>query len=90
MVGTATPYHYSIFGHIDHAKAKHSTMLPGALKEDALRVIVSRDGRVFLGNSFVERRDLTEMIREGIRNGAEKKVYVAADSRARYVDVAEV
>jgi biopolymer transport protein ExbD len=33
---------------------------------------------------------MPDKIREGLKNGAEKKVYMRADARARYVDVKQV
>jgi biopolymer transport protein ExbD len=33
---------------------------------------------------------MPDKIREGLKNGAEKKVYMRADARARYVDVKQI
>jgi biopolymer transport protein ExbD len=87
MVGTGMRYHYSIFGHVDRPKGIHSTLLRGVVREDALRVIVTRDGRVFFGSYPVGRGDLTEMVRKGVRTSEEKKLYLAVDARAKYGDV---
>ena len=88
MVGTGTAPHH--FAAVDLPTSIHSVRLPGATKEHALHVFVWRDGKVYLGHSQVARGDLTEMIREGVRNGAEKKVYVSADARAKYGNVTAV
>ena len=64
--------------------------MPGALKEDALRVMVTRDGQVYLCDSHLMYGDLTDEIRERVRNGAEKKVYLAVDARAKYGDAKAV
>ena len=88
MVGTGIAPHH--FAAVDLPTSVHSVRLPRAIKEDALRVFVWRDGKVYLGHSQVARGDLTEMIREGVRSGAEKKVYVSADARAKYGSVSAV
>ena len=64
--------------------------MPGALREDALRVIIARDGRIYFRNSEVAQGDLTEVVREELQHGAEKRVYVAADSRTGYGEIGRV
>jgi biopolymer transport protein ExbD len=71
---------------VDRAVATHSTLLPGALKEDAMQVTVMRDGQVFFRDHHVLPVELPNKIREGMRNGAEKRIYLAVDARARYGD----
>lgn len=75
---------------VDRAVALHATPLPGALREDAMQVDVTRDGRVFFRNHQVNAKDLPNEIREGIRAGAEKRIYLAADARVKYGDVRAV
>jgi biopolymer transport protein ExbD len=80
-------------GHIhsvDLASADHSKAVPGALKEDALQVSVTRDGTILLNDSNVARGDLVLLLQKGVREGSERKVYLRADARARYVDVEAV
>jgi biopolymer transport protein ExbD len=68
----------------DLVGARHSTRMPGALKEDALQVMVTRDGQVFFRDLHVMCEDLPDEIREGVRKGAEKRVYLVVDARAKY------
>lgn len=75
---------------VDLPTAYHSTPMPGAIREDAMQVIVERDGRVFFGNHQIVVQDLVEEIHSGIRNGAEERVYLNADARAKYSDVKAV
>jgi len=77
-------------GGVDLAKSQHFKRLPGALREDALRVMVTRDGRFYWGNEGVGPEALPGRIREGIGDGAEKRVYILADARGRYADVKTV
>ena len=61
--------------------------MAGALKEDALLVAVQRDGRIFFGSSQIAAKHLPAQIRQQLTRGAENKVYIRADARARYADV---
>jgi len=60
------------------------------MRENALSVGVMRDARIYFRNVPISAEDLPDQIREGLRNGAEKKVYLRADASARYGDVKQV
>jgi biopolymer transport protein ExbD len=64
--------------------------MPGALREDAMRVAVARDGMVFFGNQRILPEELRDQIRDGLRAGAENRIYISADARAKYLDVKSV
>jgi biopolymer transport protein ExbD len=64
--------------------------MPGALKEDALKVVVTRDGTIYFREHRIALEDLPNEIREGLRSGAERKVYIAVDARAKFGDVPAV
>jgi len=64
--------------------------MAGALKEDALQVTVARDGQVYLRDFHLMCEDLADEIRKRMRNGVEKKVYLAVDARAKYGDAKAV
>lgn len=49
-----------------------------------------RDGAIYFRNSHVKIDELPNMIRDATLNGAEKKIYLPEDARARYRDVAQV
>src|SRR5439155_333918 len=72
------------------AIAAHSSPQPGAQKEDAMLISITRDGRVFFRDHRIARADLANEIREGMHNGAEKKVYLVVDARAKYGDAIPV
>ena len=74
----------------DLPQALHSTPIPGALAEDAMQITVARDGRVSFGRHWINCEDLPNAIHESIRAGAERRVYLAADARAKYGDVRAV
>jgi len=64
--------------------------MPGAVREDAILVAVTRDGNIFFGSNNVRDSDLPVLIRESVRRGSERKVYLKVDARAKYADAALV
>jgi biopolymer transport protein ExbD len=81
------PYHGT---GIDRIVARHIHKLPGARREDAIRVYVTRDGTFYFGSRRVDGAGLSDRIRNSIRDGAEKRIYLEVDARARYSDVSAV
>jgi biopolymer transport protein ExbD len=68
----------------DLPHAEHVIPMPGASREDALHVTVEMDGIVFLGNQHLTLDQLAGGLRKAVRAGAENRVYIHADRRARY------
>ena len=64
--------------------------MPKARREDAIRLSVTSDGSLYFRDQRVAAYEIPDLIREGVRNGAEKKVYVSADARAKYGRVLQV
>ena len=81
------PHGYS---YVDLWRARHSTAQPNARKEDAIIITVTRDGTIYFRNSKTAPAMLPNAIRDAVRNGAERKVYVDVDSRVRYMEVEPV
>ena len=75
---------------VDLASGVYATVQPKALAEDAMKIYVTRDGRVFFRTDRVRPESLPILIRSAVQEGAERKVYIAVDSRARYGDAAAV
>jgi len=75
---------------VDLAKVNRPTLMRGARREDALLVSVMRDGKVFLRNDQIQINQLGRILQLAVERGAEKKVYVNADARSKYGQVAEV
>lgn len=75
---------------VDLPTADHAVAQPGARREDEIRVAVTKDGSVYVGRSRILPDDLSDVIREAVRGRGERKVYVAADARAKYRDVERV
>lgn len=87
MVTTGPIHHRQSY---DLPKVGHPIPMPRANREDALMVTVTRDGMIYFENSRAVPDSLPAMIRDGVNRGAEKKVYIRADARARYGTVVKV
>jgi biopolymer transport protein ExbD len=71
----------------DRYRSPHATPMPAALREDAMRITLTRDGSTYFGNSKTALEDLADQIRERVKTGAPAKIYLVVDTRARYGDV---
>jgi biopolymer transport protein ExbD/biopolymer transport protein TolR len=70
---------------VDLPKVNHPVSLPGAAREDAMIVTVSRDGKIFLGVDQMTPMHLPAKIADRLTDqSVERKVYIAADMRARW------
>jgi biopolymer transport protein TolR len=86
MIGTATtPHHYGYS--TDLPVSRFARQMPKALREDAQIVSIMRDGKIYFGHTPMSAGDLPDQIRERLQNGAERKVYLRADARAKYGNV---
>jgi biopolymer transport protein ExbD len=68
----------------DRPVVAHPTPQPGALREDAVQVAVTRDGLVYCNHRQVQMAQLSEVIQASMRPSTERKIYVTADARAKY------
>ena len=71
-------------------RSRYASAIPRAVREDAQIVSIARDGRIFYRNTVIAVDELPDRIRESIKNGADRKVYVRADARARYGGIQRV
>jgi biopolymer transport protein TolR len=67
--------------------APHAHSVPAAKRWDSIHIAITPDGSIYFGNSKVAIDELPNRIRDATLNGAEKKVYLAVDVRARYGEV---
>lgn len=75
----------------DQPTLANAQMLPGAAREDAIIVTVTRDGRIFLPDSEpVSLEALPSRIHEAVGRASSHHVYLKADERAKYSDVEAV
>jgi biopolymer transport protein TolR len=75
---------------VDLARVSNPTDMTGINHEDALVVSITRDGQIWLGRDQVAPENLPAAIRKCVAHGAERKVYIRADMRARFGGVARV
>jgi biopolymer transport protein ExbD len=72
-------------------KSHNSLAEPRSQREDALVVLITFDGHVFLNNQkFNDPYTLREELQNDLHAGAERKVYLKVDIHARYSTVKEV
>ncbi len=74
----------------DLARTQHAAPLPGALREDAMLISVTRDGNIFFGTHQINCGDLPAAVRDSVQHGSERKVYLKVDARAKYGDAVVV
>ena len=77
--------HCSVYG--DLPLTTSASAQPKAMREDALKVVVARDGSIYFRNMKIGLEELPEMARQAVKEGAERKVYLAVDTRAKFGDV---
>jgi biopolymer transport protein ExbD len=75
---------------VDMANVNNPHDMKDADKDDAIVVAVTRDGRIYLGNSPMNKEDLTGQIKDRVSTRLDKTVYVKSDYRAKYGDVVAV
>ncbi|HET9995473.1 MAG TPA: biopolymer transporter ExbD [Candidatus Acidoferrum sp.] len=75
---------------VDMAPVNNPHDMKDADKDDAIVVAVTRDGKIYLGNTQMNKEDLTGQIKDRLSTRLDKTVYVKSDARAKYGDVVAV
>ena len=75
---------------VDMARVNNPVPMPDADKEDALLVVVMRDGRIYFGTDRVSLEELTNKVKDRLANKVNKQVFIRADMRAKYGSVVDV
>jgi biopolymer transport protein ExbD len=68
----------------------HAALKPAALREDAMSIVITRDGMLYFRNIKIPPKDLPDAIRVALGSGSEKNLYINADARAKYADIKAV
>jgi biopolymer transport protein ExbD len=76
MVHTPEPHHNFWWSELDRPRTLHALLQPGALREDAMQVSVTRDGMVYFRHHAVARNELADLGRSALRERAENKAYL--------------
>jgi len=75
---------------VDMAKVNNPTPMPDADKDDALLVVVMRDGQIFFGTDRIKMDELTNKVKDRLANRVDKRIFIRADMRAKYGYVVDV
>jgi biopolymer transport protein ExbD/biopolymer transport protein TolR len=75
---------------VDLANVNNPHDMKDADKDDAIVVAVTRDGKIYLGNTPVSKEDITSQVKDRLSARLDKTVYVKSDARAKYGDVVAV
>ncbi len=75
---------------VDMANVNNPRDMKDADKDDAIIVAVTRDDRIYLGNTIIIKEDITGQIKDLIANRLDKTIYVKSDGRAKYGTVVAV
>ena len=75
---------------VDMAKVNNPSPMPDADKDDALLVVVMRDGQVYFGTDRVSLDQLTDKVKDRLANKVDKTVFIRADMRTKYGNVVDV
>jgi biopolymer transport protein ExbD len=76
--------------HVDLAPTNNPRDMKDADKDDAIVVAITSDGKIYLGNTAVNKEDLTGQIKDRLSARLDKTVYVKSDARAKYGRVVEI
>jgi biopolymer transport protein ExbD/biopolymer transport protein TolR len=76
--------------HVDLAPTDNPHDMKDADKDDAIVVAITSDGTIYLGNTRINKEDLTGQIKDHISTRLDKTVYVKSDARAKYGRVVEI
>jgi biopolymer transport protein ExbD len=75
---------------VDLAQVSNTREMQDADKDDAIVVAITRDGKIYLGNTQMDKKDLSGQIKDRISSRLDKTVFVKSDSRAKYGEVVAV
>jgi biopolymer transport protein ExbD/biopolymer transport protein TolR len=75
---------------VDMAKVNNPTSMPDADKEDALLVVVMRDGQIYFGTDRIKVDELTDKVKDRLADKPDKRIFIRADLRAKYGAVVDV
>ena len=77
---------------VDMAKARNTSTMADADKEDAIMVAITRDGKAFMspGSVLTAPEQLGEKVKDLLTNKPSKLVFLRADARAKYSVVEDI
>jgi biopolymer transport protein ExbD/biopolymer transport protein TolR len=84
LIGDTRPHHARSFP-VDMPKVLHPVPMRDADRDDAMLVVITREGQVYFRNEQINVVILPVKIEDHLKDpGVERKVYIFADARARW------
>ena len=81
--------HYGVSADLPHVS--HLVSMPGAARDDAMKITITRDGQVYFDTDRIWSGDLTQKIQDRLKDReVERKVYITADARVGWGTVKAV
>jgi biopolymer transport protein ExbD len=87
FMANAEPFHRMSVA-LPHAQ--NAAWQPGARREDAILISITRDGSFYFRSRAIRLEDLPAKISKALEEGSERKIYLSVDSRARNADAEAV
>jgi len=75
---------------VDLASTDNPREMKDADKDDAVVVAITSDGNIYLGNTRIQKEDISGLVKDHLASRLDKIVYVKSDARAKYGRVVEV
>ena len=75
---------------VDLVPTNNPRDMKDADKDDAIVVAITSDGTIYMGNTRIQKEEITGQVKDRISTRLDKTVYVKSDSRAKYGRVVEV
>ncbi len=75
---------------VDLASTDNPRDMKDADKDDAIVVAITSDGTIYMGNTRIQKEEITPQIKDRLSTRLDKTVYVKSDARAKYGRVVEV
>jgi biopolymer transport protein ExbD len=75
---------------VDLPVVLHAVPQPQARREDAIIIVMRRDGSVFFRTDRIRPEDIPAVTLDALKTGSERKVYLAADTHAKYGDISAI
>lgn len=72
---------------VDLAKVANPVKMPDADKDNAVIVVISRSGDIYLGNTRTSIDEVSSLVRDRLSGRVDKTIFIRSDARARYGDV---
>lgn len=72
---------------VDMVKAQNPRDMVDADKEDAVVIAITRDGKMFIGNTPTTPEEMTTKVKDMLADKVDRTVYIKSDARAKYGDV---